>query len=71
MVQLIVGNVNYVFGGTKGVGLEVLDVWGKQVLVLDKKKTEAQECKLNGMLEYHFDEKMVCKAGVYSYGKLF
>lgn len=44
-----------------------MDVWRKQVAVLDKNKTETEEFKLKGMLEYHFDDKLICKTGIYMY----
>lgn len=34
------------------------------------KKTDIQECKLKGMLEYYFDKTIIYKTDIYSYGKL-
>lgn len=49
--------------------MEIIDVRGKQVVILDK-KTGTQEYKLKGMLENYFEEKLICKIGIYSFGKL-
>lgn len=52
-------------GGTKGVGMQTMDVWGKQVVLI--KKTESQERKLQGMLEYNFDETHYVISSMFAY----
>lgn len=40
--------------------MEVMVARGKKVVILDIKKTETQECRLNRILDYHF-VKLICK----------